>query len=225
MISIGENMSVEENITEVLQELGNTKLVCVTKTVDPERINEAIKAGATIIGENRVQEYEEKYASLLPSERHLIGHLQTNKVKKAVQFFDVIQSVDSLKVAQEIDKRAEEAAKVQNIYLQVNIGAEPQKYGFMQNEIEQAIEEIASLNNVRVTGMMCIPPYVPSEQARLYFRKMKGLFDELKASTQEGYDNIDLQDLSMGMSGDYKVAIEEGATIVRIGSAIFGSRK
>ncbi|WP_340818216.1 YggS family pyridoxal phosphate-dependent enzyme [Methanolobus sp. WCC4] len=217
-------MSVKENITAVLQELGNTELVCVTKTVDPERINEAIKAGATIIGENRVQEYEGKSDDLLPSSRHLIGHLQTNKVKKAVQFFDVIQSVDSLKIAQEIDKRAREADKVQEIYLQVNIGDEPQKHGFKIKEIEQALQDIAELKNIRVTGFMCIPPYVPPEQARPYFKKMKALFDELKTETEGKYDNIDIQNLSMGMSGDYKVAIEEGATMVRIGSALFGDR-
>nr|WP_321498309.1 YggS family pyridoxal phosphate-dependent enzyme [uncultured Methanolobus sp.] len=217
-------MSVTENITSILKELGNTKLICVTKTVDPDRINEAIKAGATIIGENRVQEFEEKADRLLSCEKHMIGHLQTNKVKKAVEYFDVIQSVDSLKVAQEIDKRAEDIGKIQKIFLQVNIGDEPQKSGFKIDDIGQEITEISLLNNVRVTGMMCIPPYVPPEQVRPYFRKMKALFDELKAETQGKFDNIDLKELSMGMSGDYRVAIEEGATMVRIGSAIFGER-
>ena len=217
-------MSVTENITSILKELENTKLICVTKTVDPDRINEAIKAGATIIGENRVQEFEEKADRLLSCEKHMIGHLQTNKVKKAVEYFDVIQSVDSLKVAQEIDKRAEDARKIQDIFLQVNIGDEPQKSGFKIDGIRQEITEISLLKNVRVTGMMCIPPYVPPEQARPYFRKMKALFDELKAETQGKFDNIDLKKLSMGMSGDYRVAIEEGATMVRIGSAIFGER-
>jgi hypothetical protein len=217
-------MSVTENITSTLNELGNTQLICVTKTVDPERINEAIKAGATIIGENRVQEFEEKADSLLSCEKHMIGHLQTNKVKKAVEYFDVIQSVDSLKVAQEINKKAEDAGKIQEIYLQVNIGNEPQKHGFKLDDVRQEISEIASLKNIRVTGMMCIPPYVPPEQARPYFKKMKALFDELKVETQGKFENIELKELSMGMSGDYMVAIEEGATMVRIGSAIFGKR-
>jgi hypothetical protein len=217
-------MSVTENITSTLNELGNTQLICVTKTVDPERINEAIKAGATIIGENRVQEFEEKADRLLSCEKHMIGHLQTNKVKKAVEYFDVIQSVDSLKVAQEINKKAEDAGKIQEIYLQVNIGNEPQKHGFKLDDVRQEISEIASLKNIRVTGMMCIPPYVPPEQARPYFKKMKALFDELKVETQGKFENIELKELSMGMSGDYMVAIEEGATIVRIGSAIFGKR-
>jgi hypothetical protein len=218
-------MLVTENITSVLNELGNTKLICVTKTVGTERINEAIKAGATIIGENRVQEFEEKADSLLPCEKHMIGHLQTNKVKKAVEYFDVIQSVDSLKVAQEIDKRAEAIDKIQEIFLQVNIGNEPQKHGFKLEELRPEINEIALLKNVRVTGMMCIPPYVSPEHARSYFKEMKALFDEIKIETQEKFDNVDLKELSMGMSGDYRVAIEEGATMVRIGSAIFGDRK
>ncbi|MDK2826188.1 MAG: dependent protein [Methanolobus sp.] len=217
-------MSITENITSILNEIANTQLICVTKTVEPEKMNEAIKAGATIIGENRVQEFEEKADKLLSCEKHMIGHLQTNKVKKAVEYFDVIQSVDSLKVAQEIAKRAEDAGKIQEVYLQVNIGNEPQKHGFKLDDIRQEISEIESLKNIRVTGMMCIPPYVPPEEARLYFKQMKSLFDELKAETEGKFDNIELKDLSMGMSGDYKVAIEEGATMVRIGSAIFGER-
>jgi hypothetical protein len=217
-------MSVTENIIPILNELGNTKLICVTKTVGSDRINEAIKAGSTIIGENRVQEFEEKANSLLQCEKHMIGHLQTNKVKKAVEYFDVIQSVDSLKVVQEINKKAGDAGKVQEIYLQVNIGNEPQKYGFKLGDLRQEIDEISLLKNIHVTGMMCIPPYVSPEQARSYFRKMKSLFEELRSETQGKHDNIDLQELSMGMSGDYRVAIEEGATMVRIGSAIFGER-
>ncbi|WMW22957.1 YggS family pyridoxal phosphate-dependent enzyme [Methanolobus mangrovi] len=217
-------MTVAENIRTILEELGNTKLVCVTKTVASLNINEAIEAGAAIIGENRVQEFEDKCDGVLPCERHLIGHLQTNKVKKAVEFFDVIQSVDSMKVLQEIDKKAEDIGKIQQVFLQVNIGKEPQKYGFGLDEIGQVITEIRSLRNIRVTGLMCIPPYVPSEQARPYFKRMKALFDELKQEHQGKEDNIDIRELSMGMSGDYRVAIEEGATMVRIGSAIFGNR-
>jgi pyridoxal phosphate enzyme, YggS family len=217
-------MTVDENIKTILKELGNTKLVCVTKTVDPFNINEAIKAGAVIIGENRVQEFEDKYDEVLPVERHLIGHLQRNKVKKAVELFDVIQSVDSMKVIQEIDKKAQDIGKIQKVFLQVNIGNEPQKYGFGLEEIRQVITDIRSLRNIMVTGLMCIPPYVPPEQSRHYFKRMKALFDELKREYQDKEDNIDIRELSMGMSGDYRVAIEEGATMVRIGSAIFGDR-
>ncbi len=218
-------MSVTQNIKTIFKELANTKLVCVTKTIDPERINESIRAGATIIGENRVQEFEEKYEELLSCERHLIGHLQTNKVKKAVQFFDVIQSVDSLKLMQDIDRKAKAIDKVQKVFLQVNIGNEPQKYGFVLDEIEQVISEIRGLKNVQVEGLMCIPPFVSPEETRSYFRRMKVLFDDLKQENSGNSDNIDFQELSMGMSGDYRVAIEEGATMVRVGSAIFGNRK
>ncbi|WP_440953668.1 YggS family pyridoxal phosphate-dependent enzyme [Methanococcoides sp. FTZ1] len=214
-------MTVEENTKAILEELGEVKLVSVTKTVDTDRINESIRAGATIIGENRVQEFDEKCDCIPPCEKHLIGHLQTNKVKRAVELFDVIQSVDSLKVAEEIDKRAGELGKVQKVFLQVNIGNEPQKYGFGTDEIADAIKDIRTLSNIHVRGLMCIPPYVSAEEARPYFRKMKAIFDELK---QEKLGNIDIQELSMGMSGDYKVAIEEGATMVRIGSGIFGKR-
>ncbi len=215
-------MPVYENTKLILEKIGSTKLVCITKTIEPERINEAIRAGATIIGENRVQEYEDKRDDILPCEIHLTGHLQTNKVKKAVQLFDVIQSIDSLKVIRNIDRRARDIGKVQRVYLQVNIGNEPQKYGFGPDEIKNAITEIRSLRNARVEGLMCIPPFVPPEQTRSYFRKMKALFDEIK---QENRDNIDIRTLSMGMSSDYRIAIEEGATMVRVGSAIFGKRK
>ncbi|MFW5987206.1 MAG: alanine racemase, partial [Methanohalophilus sp.] len=123
-------MPVDENIKRILEEIGDKTLICVTKTIEPERINKAIRAGAAIIGENRVQEYEDKREEILPCEAHLIGHLQTNKVKKAVEFFDVIQSVDSLKVINNIDTRAGDIDKVQRVFLQVNIGNEPQKHGF-----------------------------------------------------------------------------------------------
>jgi PLP dependent protein len=215
-------MPVYENTKFILEKIGSTTLVCITKTIEPERINEAIRAGATIIGENRVQEYEDKRDDILPCETHLTGHLQANKVKKAVHLFDVIQSIDSLKLIRNIDRRARDIDKVQRVYLQVNIGNEPQKYGFGPDEIKNAIAEIRSLRNVRMEGLMCIPPFVPPEQTRSYFRKMKALFDEMK---QENRDNIDIRTLSMGMSSDYRIAIEEGATMVRVGSAIFGKRK
>ncbi|WP_129596643.1 YggS family pyridoxal phosphate-dependent enzyme [Methanohalophilus profundi] len=215
-------MPVDENIKKIFEEIGDRTLICVTKTIEPERINEAIQAGAAIIGENRVQEYEDKREEILPCETHLIGHLQTNKVKKAVEFFDVIQSVDSLKVVNNIDGRAGDIDKVQRVFLQVNIGNEPQKNGFRLDSIKEVINEIRSLQNIRVEGLMCIPPFVPAEQTRPYFQKMKARFDEMK---QENRGNIDIQELSMGMSNDYMVAIEEGATMVRVGSAIFGERE
>lgn len=215
-------MSVRENISAILREIGNVKLVCVTKTVEVERINESLRAGALIIGENRIQEFESKYCGILPCEKHFIGHLQTNKVRDAVKYFDVIESVDSYKLACEIDRKAGDINKVQNVFLQINIGNEPQKYGFSPYEIENEVEQMRSLVNVCVKGLMCIPPYLPPEQTRHYFTEMKNMFDALRLNNR---GNIEIRDLSMGMSGDYMVAIEEGATMVRIGSAIFGSRK
>ncbi|MGB3907608.1 MAG: YggS family pyridoxal phosphate-dependent enzyme [Methanomethylovorans sp.] len=215
-------MSVHQNVKVILKELGNTKLVCVTKTVDAQRINESIRAGATIIGESKVQEYESKCDDLLPCERHLIGHLQSNKVRKAVQLFDVIQTVDSLKLIQDINKKAGAIGKVQRVFLQINIGKEPQKFGFMQDEILQMATVIRGLKNIRVEGLMCIPPFGPPEQTRSYFKRMKALYDEMQ---QNGQENFDILELSMGMSGDYRIAIEEGATMVRIGSFIFGDRE
>lgn len=215
-------MTIDSNIKRILKELGETKLVCVTKTIDPERINESIRAGATIIGESKVKEFEDKCDAILPCERHLIGHLQTNKVKKAVQLFDVIQSVDSLKLMQDIDKKAKAIDKVQKILLQVNIGKEPQKFGLGEDKIKQLIGEIYLLKNIHVQGLMCIPPFGSPEQTRSYFKRMRTLFDQMK---QENQGNIDIRELSMGMSSDYIIAIEEGATMVRIGSSIFGDRK
>ena len=178
-------MSVHQNVKVILKELGNTKLVCVTKTVDAQRINESIRAGATIIGESKVQEYESKCDDLLPCERHLIGHLQSNKVRKAVQLFDVIQTVDSLKLIQDINKKAGAIGKVQRVFLQINIGKEPQKFGFMQDEILQTATVIRGLKNIRVEGLMCIPPFGPPEQTRSYFKRMKALYDEMQQNGQK----------------------------------------
>ncbi|WP_256623417.1 YggS family pyridoxal phosphate-dependent enzyme [Methanolobus chelungpuianus] len=217
-------MSVHDTVKDLLRELGTVKLVCVTKTVEPAMINEAIRAGATIIGENRVQELERKLEELLPSERHLIGHLQTNKVRKAVQLFDVIQSADSLKLLQDIDRKAGSLGKVQKLLLQVNISEESQKFGFAEGELGQVLAEVRSLRHVRVEGLMCMAPFVPAEETRPYFRRMKTLFGNIR-DTYGNAGNIDIRELSMGMSGDYRVAIEEGATMVRLGSSIFGDRE
>lgn len=217
-------MSVHDTLKDLLRELGTVKLVCVTKTVEPVMINEAIRAGVTVIGENRVQEFEDKCDEILPCEKHLIGHLQTNKVKKAIQLFDVIQSADSLKLIRDIDRKSESLGKVQKIFLQVNIGEEPQKFGFAEGELGQVLAEVRSLHYVRVEGLMCMAPFVPAEETRPYFRRMRMLFEDMK-KTWEDAGNIDIRELSMGMSGDYRVAIEEGATMVRLGSSIFGDRE
>lgn len=213
-------MSIDIRVRTLLSELRGTRLVCVTKTVDPESINVAIGAGASIIGESRVHDLETKLDELLPCEKHLIGHLQRNKVKRALELFDVIQSIDSMRLLHDIDRKAKEIDKIQDVLLQVNIGDEEQKYGFRYEEMEVVLPETERLSNVRINGLMCIPPFLPPEQVRPYFRKMKNLFDDIK-NRYSNSTTIDMKELSMGMSGDYRVAVEEGANVVRIGSSIF----
>ena len=209
---------IKENIQQIKSEIGSAELVTVSKSRTVDEIKRAIDSGASIIAENRIQEAEQKYAMLKDYfeqhniEYHFIGHLQTNKAKKAVQIFDLIQSVDSLKLAKEIDKRARQINKIQDILVEVNIGKEPQKYGIMPDETLNFVKEISNLENIVVKGLMCMPPL--HKNPRPYFKEMK-----------KTYDNSKLEILSMGMSNDYKIAIEEGSTMIRIGTLIFGERK
>nr|HID60223.1 YggS family pyridoxal phosphate-dependent enzyme [Desulfobacterales bacterium] len=200
------------------------KLVAVSKTVPVERIQEAIAAGATILGENYVQEARAKIESLGADSIswHFIGHLQTNKAKYAVRLFDLIHSVDSLKLAQELDKRAKGIGKVQDILIQVNLSREMTKSGIDPKETIDLIRSIAPLENVSIRGLMTIPPYFNDpERARPFFRALK----ELRALiVEENIPNVQMTELSMGMTGDFETAISEEATIVRIGTAIFGKR-
>lgn len=200
-------------------------LVAVTKTHAAEEINQAIAAGATDIGENRVQELLEKYDRVEPVRWHLIGHLQTNKVKNVIGKVVMIHSVDSAKLAREINKRSEAAGIVTDILIEINSAMEESKSGIDSKDLKQLTEDIVKeCANVRVRGLMCIPPMAADpEDARPYFKEAASLFEEMK--------NWDLPKerfipdvLSMGMSGDFEVAIEEGATIVRVGSSIFGPR-
>lgn len=200
-------------------------LVAVTKTHAAEEINQAIAAGATDIGENRVQELLEKYDRVEPVRWHLIGHLQTNKVKNVIGKVVMIHSVDSTKLAREINKRSEAAGLVTDILIEINSAMEESKSGIDSKDLKQLTEDIVKeCANVRVRGLMCIPPMAADpEDARPYFKEAASLFEEMK--------NWDLPKerfipdvLSMGMSGDFEVAIEEGATIVRVGSSIFGPR-
>ncbi|MBN2367644.1 YggS family pyridoxal phosphate-dependent enzyme [Candidatus Woesearchaeota archaeon] len=214
-------MSIKDNVKNLLAELGTAELTAVTKIRSIAEIKEAIEAGAKIIGESRVQEAEEKYNELKDClkenkvEFHFIGHLQSNKVKKAVEMLDMIQSVDSIDLAEEIDKRAKEARKVQKILVQVNIGKEPQKFGVVPEKTSETIEKLKSLKNINIKGLMCIAPYFEDpEKTRPYFREMKRIQDQLG-----------LEILSMGMTNDYKIAIQEGSNMVRIGTGIFGERK
>ena len=225
-------MSVKENLKLVLEEIASAKsrsnfageevtLVAVTKNHGVDVMREAIDAGVRDIGENRVQEAEEKLKVLERDgvTKHLIGHLQTNKAKQAVKLFDVIHSVDSDHLALAIDKAAKSIGKVQNILIQVNLANEDTKFGVSETNLRGLIEKVEMLENLRLKGLMLIAPnYADVEKCRPLFRSMRKIFDELKKNRQ-GFDM-----LSMGMSHDYKIAVEEGANIVRVGTAIFGER-
>jgi hypothetical protein len=183
--------------------------------VDVERIRAGIAAGLTALGENRVQEGKAKVAALgRPVAWHLVGHLQTNKVKDALELFDVIQSLDRLELARELERRAAGQGRTVDVLLQVNVGAEPTKGGFAPDAVGEALDAVGKLGHLRVRGLMAIPPEVErAEDSRPAFRRLRELAE------RHG-----LAELSMGMSGDFEVAVEEGATMVRIGTAVFGPR-
>ncbi len=224
---IAENLkSVTQRIAKCCDKTGkpvsDVKLVCVTKSVDIERIRAALGLGVAILGENRVQEAVAKYRLLsAKAEWHLIGHLQTNKVKDAVGIFNLIHSVDSIRLAAEIDKEARKAGKVQDALIEVNVSEEPAKYGVRPADLPIIIKEIIVYNNISIKGLMAMAPetYDP-EKARPYFCRLRQLRDEIVKSK---ICPLELGTLSMGMSGDFEVAIEEGSNMVRIGRAIFGS--
>lgn len=200
------------------------RLVAATKTVTVERIHEGIQAGLTILGENRLQEAVSKIAALkqAPVRWHFIGQLQRRKVRLMIGLFDLIHSVDSLELAQEINRRAGAVGGVQDILLEVNIGQEPTKAGFHPDTVIDLVPAVASLPHVRVKGLMAIPPPTQeAEQARPYFRRLRELAIRIANLKLPA---VSMDELSMGMSSDYDVAIEEGATLVRVGTAIFGAR-
>ncbi|MDM8526039.1 YggS family pyridoxal phosphate-dependent enzyme [Desulfococcaceae bacterium HSG8] len=203
---------------------GSIRLVAVSKTMPADRVREGIEAGITILGENYMQEAREKIAELsaYPVSWHFIGHLQSNKAKYAVKLFDLIHSVDSLKLARELDKQAAKINKKQDILVQVNIGEEASKSGAYTDEVKSIISDISQLENLSVRGLMTIPPFFNSpEKVRPYFSALKDLGDQIR---EEALPNVKMDELSMGMTGDFEAAIEEGATLVRIGTAIFGKR-
>ena len=197
------------------------KLVAVTKTATIEQIKEAISAGVKIIGENKVQEAKEKYQILTADiEWHLVGHLQTNKAKYAIEIFDCIHSVDSIKLAKEIDKRSLQFGKITNVLVEVNVSGEETKYGIKPEEVETFLKEMSEFSRIRVRGLMTIAPIVEDkEEVRPYFRKLRELSKEIKS---KNIKNVRMDYLSMGMTEDFEVAIEEGANMVRIGRGIFG---
>lgn len=223
-----QNFSVvKENINKVCAKIGKNPeeiiLLAATKTVPSAVINHAIDCGINYIGENRVQEFLLKKDDLKKTaHRHFIGHLQTNKVKDIVDEVEMIQSVHSVKLAKEIDKQCQKRGKVMDILLEVNIGNEDSKSGFKAEEITSVIEEISKLSNVRIKGLMTIPPICETdEKSSQYFAEMYKLFIDIRAKK---LDNVNILYLSMGMSDDYVEAIRNGANIIRLGTCLFGQR-
>ncbi len=200
------------------------RLVAVSKTVPVNKVQEAIDAGATILGENYVQEARDKINALriLPVSWHFIGHLQSNKAKYAVRLFDLIHSVDSLKLARELNKQAQKNGKIQQILVQVNISREETKSGASVDEAIGLVTEIGHLQNLSIKGLMTMPPFFNQpEKVRPFFAALRYLRDRIESKAAP---NVSMEELSMGMTGDFEVAIEEGATMVRVGTAIFGER-
>ena len=198
-------------------------LMAVTKTVEPIFINHALSCGIDLIGENKVQELlaKEPFLKLDGVDVHLIGHLQTNKVKQVLPHVSTIQSVDSLKLAKEISKQAERLQKDVRCLIEVNIGDEESKTGIAPQEVEPLLEQLSVLPNLKVVGLMAIPPICEDSILLQYFEKMHQMFVDIRSKKM---DNISMDILSMGMSSDYKLAILHGATMVRVGSSIFGPR-
>jgi pyridoxal phosphate enzyme (YggS family) len=229
MNSLVENLKrLEERIESAAINSGRKReditLVAVTKNVEPERIIEGIDAGIKIIGENRIQEATDKFKFITKDvEKHLVGHLQTNKVKKALELFDLIQSVDSLHLAQEVSKRANEKEKFAEVLIEVNTSDEPSKYGVKPDEISGLVEEVSKLENIKIKGLMTVGLFTAElDKVRPCFVKLRNIFESLKNLRKK---NVEMKYLSMGMSTDFEVAIEEGANMIRVGTAIFGPRK
>ncbi len=220
-IDVAANLrAVQDSIAVACRRAGRAPsevlLIGVSKTVDLDRIRAAVAAGVPALGENRVQEAKDKVEALgrlVPW--HLIGSLQTNKARDAVRVFDCIHSVDRLDLAREIDRRAQAAGRTIEGLLQVNLGDEPQKGGVAEDDVKRLLDDCAALSHLRIVGLMAIPPHTEeAEGARPYFKRLRALRDALG-----------LSHLSMGMSADYAIAIEEGATMVRVGTAVFGARE
>lgn len=224
-LDVSENLKrirfdIEEAKAKYRKQDDVIRLMAVTKTVPYQRVNLAVGEGVTLLGENRVQEYLEKKDFYdKNAEVHFIGHLQSNKVKYIIDSVTMIHSVDSIKLAAEIDRQAAKAGIVMDVLLEVNIGGEDTKSGVSPEGLRELIYETGELKNIRVKGLMTIPPPGESEES---FYKMNGLFSDLKS---ERFENADMEILSMGMSADYALAVKYGSNIVRIGSGIFGARK
>jgi hypothetical protein len=217
-------VSIRGNINKVLSDLPEwVEVVAAAKARTPEEVLEAVQSGVKIVGENYVQEAEKAYEMVGGEVKwHFIGHLQKNKVKKAVKIFDMIETVDSVEVAKEIDKRCEQIGKVMPILVEINSGDEEQKSGVSPKDAEQLIREVSSFKNIKVMGLMTMGPrFGNPEDSRPYFIKTREIFDKIKRLC---LPNVEMKYLSMGMTNSYKIAIEEGANIVRIGTKLFGER-
>jgi pyridoxal phosphate enzyme (YggS family) len=226
MPTVKENLlRVMEKIEEAARKIGRDpneiKLVAVSKTVEVARIMEAIEAGISILGENYVQEAQKKIEEIgRPVSWHFIGHLQTNKAKYAIRLFDMIHSLDSVPLAEELNRRAEQADRVMKVMIEVNLSKEATKFGTDEEVVVNLAKRIQNLNHLSLEGLMTMPPYFDSpEMSRPYYIALRALKEKM---VKEG---VPMKDLSMGMSNDFEIAIEEGATYVRVGTAIFGPRK
>ncbi|HBF42888.1 MAG TPA: YggS family pyridoxal phosphate-dependent enzyme [Desulfobacteraceae bacterium] len=216
---------IKKNVKKILEELPKgIGLVGAAKTRTTDEILEAIDAGLEIYGQNYVQEAEKAFEIIgAKAKWHMIGHLQSNKANKAVGIFDMIETVDTIKLARAIDKACQKIGKVMPVLVEINSGEEPQKAGVLPAEAISLLKEISKLKNVKIMGLMTMGPMTGDpEDARPYFKKTKKLFEEIKALNLPG---VEMKELSMGMSNSYKVAIQEGATLVRIGTKLFGIRK
>ena len=217
-------MTIRQNVSQILSELPDgVQLVAAAKSREPEEILEAVESGVRIIGENYVQEAERAYEVIgNRAEWHFIGHLQKNKVKKAVKIFDMIETVDSAEIAREIDRRCAQIGKTMPVLIEINSGREEQKAGVFPENAEQLIREISAFPNIRVMGLMTMGPFFGDpEDFRPYFVETKKIFDRIK---QLDLPSAEMRYLSMGMTNSYRTALEEGANMVRIGTKIFGGR-
>jgi pyridoxal phosphate enzyme (YggS family) len=227
--------SIRDNLLRVLERIDRAAtragrdpmeitLVAVSKTVEIARIKEAIEAGVTTLGENYVQEAREKIEEIGHGiQWHMVGHLQSNKAKYAVTLFDYIHSIDGVSLARQIDRRAEQRERGVRALVEVNLSGETSKFGIGSEGAIDLIQQVAALKHISIEGLMTMPPFFDEpEKARPYFIKLRELRDRIR---KEGIEGVRMDELSMGMSGDFEAAIEEGATMVRVGTAIFGERK
>ena len=217
-------MTIKQNVQKILSELpSGVELVAAAKTRRPEEILEAIESGVKIIGENYVQEAERAYELVGNKAKwHFIGYLQKNKAKKAVKIFDMIETVDSVEIAEELDKRCAQIGKVMSVLVEINSGREIQKSGVVPENAEQLIRDISSLQNIKVMGLMTMGPrFGNPEDSRPYFVETRKIFEKVK---KLDLPNIEMRYLSMGMTNSYQIALEEGANMVRIGTKLFGER-